>query len=45
LERGGFIVDDTIFIKCMIDTSTIHPPWAICSIIITPYTNSVWCSQ
>ena len=26
LERGGFIVDDTIFIKCMIDTSTIvHP--------------------
>jgi hypothetical protein len=26
LERGGFIVDDTIFIKCMIDTSTIHPP-------------------
>ena len=26
LERGGFIVDDTIFIKCMIDTSRIcHP--------------------
>ena len=26
LERGGFIVDDTIFIKCLIDTSTIvHP--------------------
>ena len=26
LERGGFIVDDTIFIKCMIDVSTIcHP--------------------
>ena len=27
LERGGFIVDDTVFIKCMIDTSTIHHPW------------------
>ena len=26
LERGGFIVDDTIFIKCMIDTSTVHHP-------------------
>ena len=26
LERGGFIVDDTIFIKCSIDTSTIHHP-------------------
>ena len=26
LERGDFIVDDTIFIKCMIDTSTIHHP-------------------
>ena len=26
LERGGFIVDDTIFIKCMIDTSTIRHP-------------------
>ena len=26
LEKGGFIVDDTIFIKCMIDTSTIHHP-------------------
>ena len=26
LERGGFIVDDTIFIKCMIGTSTIHHP-------------------
>ena len=26
LERGGFIVDDTIFIKCIVDTSTIcHP--------------------
>ena len=26
LERGGFIVDDTIFIKCSVDTSTIcHP--------------------
>ena len=26
LDRGGFVVDDTIFIKCMIDTSTIcHP--------------------
>ncbi len=27
LERGGFIVDDTIFIKCMIDTSSISHPW------------------
>ena len=26
LERGGFIVDDTIFIKCTIDTSTIRHP-------------------
>ena len=26
LERGGFVVDDTIFIKCMIDTSTIRHP-------------------
>ena len=26
LERGGFVVDDTIFIKCMIDTSTITHP-------------------
>ena len=26
LERGGFIVDDTVFIKCMIDTSTIRHP-------------------
>ena len=26
LEQGGFIVDDTIFIKCMIDTSTIRHP-------------------
>ena len=26
LERGGFIVDDTIFIKCSIDTSTIRHP-------------------
>ena len=26
LERGGFIVDDTIFIKCLVDTSTIHHP-------------------
>ena len=26
LDRGGFIVDDTIFIKCVIDTSTIHHP-------------------
>ena len=26
LERGGFIVDDTIFIKCIIDTSTIRHP-------------------
>ena len=24
LERGGFIVDDTIFIECTIDTSTIR---------------------
>ena len=26
LERGGFVVDDTIFIKCIIDTSTIRHP-------------------
>ena len=26
LERGGFVVDDTIFIKCMIDTTTIRHP-------------------
>ena len=26
LERGGSIVDDTVFIKCMIDTSTIRHP-------------------
>ena len=26
LERGGFIVDDTIFIKCTIDTTTIRQP-------------------
>ena len=26
LERGGFIDDDTVFIKCMIDTSTIRHP-------------------
>ena len=26
LERGGFIVDDTVFIKCSVDTSTIHHP-------------------
>ena len=26
LERGGFVIDDTIFIKCTIDTSTIHHP-------------------
>ena len=26
LERGGFIVDDTVFIKCMSDTSTIRHP-------------------
>ena len=26
LERGGFVVDDTIFIKCTIDTSTVHHP-------------------
>ena len=26
LERGGFIVDDTIFVKCTIDTSTIQHP-------------------
>ena len=26
LERGGFVVDDTIFIKCIVDTATIvHP--------------------
>ena len=26
LERGGFVVEDTIFIKCTIDTSTIRHP-------------------
>ena len=26
LERGGFIVDDAIFIKCTVDTSTIQHP-------------------
>ena len=26
LERGGFIVDDTIFIKCTIDNTTIRHP-------------------
>ena len=26
LGQGGFIVDDTIFIKCMVDTSTIRHP-------------------
>ena len=26
LERGGFVVDDTIFIKCLIDTSTARHP-------------------
>ena len=26
LERGGFIVDDTIFVKCLIDTSSIRHP-------------------
>ena len=26
LERGGFIVDNTIFIKCVVDTSTIRHP-------------------
>ena len=26
LECGGFVVDDTIFIKCTIDTSTVHHP-------------------
>ena len=26
LERGGFIVDDTVFIKCTIDTSTVRHP-------------------
>ena len=26
LEKDGFIVDDTVFIKCMIDTSTIRHP-------------------
>ena len=29
LERGGFIVDDTIFIKCTIDITTIRHPWVI----------------
>ena len=27
LEQGGFIVDDMIFIKCSIDTSTINHPY------------------
>ena len=26
LEQGGFIADDTIFVKCIIDTSTINHP-------------------
>ena len=26
LEQGGFVADDTIFIKCTIDTSTINHP-------------------
>jgi hypothetical protein len=26
LKRGGFVMDDTIFIKCMIDTATIRHP-------------------
>ena len=26
LERGGFVVDNTIFIKCIIDISTIYHP-------------------
>ena len=26
LERDGFIIDDTVFIKCMVDTSTIRHP-------------------
>ena len=26
LESGGFIVDDAIFIKCIVDTTTIHHP-------------------
>ena len=26
LERGGFVMDDTIFIKCVIDVSTVHHP-------------------
>ena len=26
LERGGFVVDDTIFVKCSIDVSTIRYP-------------------
>ena len=26
LERGGFIVDDAVFIKCTVDTSTIQHP-------------------
>ena len=26
LERGGFVVDDTIFIKCTIDISTVYHP-------------------
>ena len=26
LEKGGFIMDDTVFIKCFIDTSTVRHP-------------------
>ena len=26
LERGTFVMDDTIFIKCVVDTSTIQHP-------------------
>ena len=28
LERGGFVVDDTIFIQCSVDTSTISGNYA-----------------
>ena len=26
LERGGFIVDDTIFVKCTLNTASIRHP-------------------
>ena len=46
LEAGGFIVDDTIFIKCIVDTSTIKGvvrggpvgpwPYQLCSQVTLP---------